>query len=94
MFKRVAPIISGADLAICHLETPLSADNSVLEYYPTFQVPYELADAIKKLLLDEDLRDRLGISGYNFVHEECNCESMAKNSVELYKEVLKNNHNK
>ena len=47
MFKRVAPIISGADLAICHLETPLSPDNSVLEYYPTFQVPYELADAIK-----------------------------------------------
>ena len=47
MFKRVAPIISGADLAICHLETPLSTDNSVLEYYPTFQVPYELADAIK-----------------------------------------------
>ncbi len=47
MFKRVAPIISGADLAICHLETPLSIDNSVLEYYPTFQVPYELADAIK-----------------------------------------------
>ena len=56
--------------------------------------PVELADAIKKLLLDEDLRDRLGMSGYNFVHEECNCESMAKNSVELYKEVLKNNHNK
>jgi len=56
--------------------------------------PVQLADAIKKLLLDEDLRERLGISGYNFVHEECNCESMAKNSVELYKEVLKNNYNK
>ncbi|RZD43081.1 MAG: group 1 glycosyl transferase [Thaumarchaeota archaeon] len=56
--------------------------------------PVQLADAIKKLLLDEDLRERLGISGYNFVHEECNCESMAKNSVELYKEVLENNYNK
>ena len=56
--------------------------------------PVQLADAIKKLLLDEDLRERLGISGYNFVHEECNCESMGKNSVELYKEVLKNNYNK
>ena len=56
--------------------------------------PVQLADAIKKLLLDEDLREKLGISGYNFVHEECNCESMAKNSVELYKEVLKNNYNK
>jgi len=47
MFRRVAPIILGADLAICHLETPLSPDNSILNYYPTFQVPYELADAIK-----------------------------------------------
>ena len=47
MFRKVAPIILGADLAICHLETPLSPDNSVLNYYPTFQVPYELADAIK-----------------------------------------------
>jgi len=47
MFGRVAPIILGADLAICHLETPLSPDNSVLNYYPTFQVPHELADAIK-----------------------------------------------
>jgi poly-gamma-glutamate synthesis protein (capsule biosynthesis protein) len=46
MFRRVAPIILGADLAICHLETPLSPDNSVLDYYPTFQVPYELANAI------------------------------------------------
>ena len=47
MFRKVAPIILGADLAICHLETPLSPDNSVLNYYPTFQVPYELAVAIK-----------------------------------------------
>ncbi|MDP6965427.1 MAG: CapA family protein [Acidimicrobiales bacterium] len=47
MFRKVAPIILGADLAICHLETPLSPDNSVLNYYPTFQVPYELALAIK-----------------------------------------------
>jgi len=46
MFMKVAPIILGADLAICHLETPLSPDNSVFNYYPTFQVPYELADAI------------------------------------------------
>ena len=48
MFKKVAPIILGADLAICHLETPLSPDNSSLNYYPTFQVPYELADAINR----------------------------------------------
>ena len=56
--------------------------------------PIELADAIKKLLLDEDLRSRLGLFGYNFVHEECNCVSMAKNSLKLYEQVLENNYNK
>ena len=56
--------------------------------------PIELADAIKKLLLNEDLRNRLGLSGYNFVHEECNCVSMAKNSLKLYEQVLENNYNK
>jgi len=56
--------------------------------------PIELADAIKKLLLDEDLRSRLGLSGYNFVHEECNCVSMAKNSLKLYEQMLENNYNK
>ena len=54
----------------------------------------QLADAIKKLLLDEDLRNRLGSCGYDFVHQECNCVSMAKNSLNLYEKVLKNNDNK
>jgi glycosyltransferase involved in cell wall biosynthesis len=56
--------------------------------------PLELAGAIRKLLNDEDLRKRLGLFGYNFVHEECNCVSMAKNSLKLYEQVLENNHNK
>ena len=56
--------------------------------------PNQLADAIKKLLDDDDLRIKLGESGYNFVHEECNCVSMAKKSLKLYEQVLKNNHNK
>ena len=56
--------------------------------------PSELASAIKKLLLDEGLRKRLGLSGYNFVHEECNCISMAKNSLNLYEQILKDNDNK
>ena len=47
-----------------------------------------------KLITDENLRTRLGISGYNFVHEECNCVSMAKNSLKLYEQVLENNDNK
>ena len=46
MFQRVKPILAGADLALCHLETPLSSDNSELSYYPKFQVPFELAAAI------------------------------------------------
>ena len=33
------------------------------------------------------------IAGYNFVHQECNCTSMAKNSLKLYEQVLRNNHN-
>ena len=56
--------------------------------------PEQLAEGIKKLLLDEDLKKRLGQFGYNFVHEECNCVSMAKKSLKLYEQVLKINHNK
>jgi glycosyltransferase involved in cell wall biosynthesis len=56
--------------------------------------PGQLSKAINKLLLDNKLRDKLGLSGYNFVHEECNSISMAKNSLKLYEEVLKINHNK
>ena len=56
--------------------------------------PLKLANAIKKLLLDEGLRNRLGLFGYNFVHEECNCISMAKNSLNLYEQILKDNDNK
>jgi glycosyltransferase involved in cell wall biosynthesis len=56
--------------------------------------PDQLAKAITKLLLDDDLRIKLGLSGYNFVHDECNCVSMAKNSLKLYEQILKNNDNK
>ena len=54
----------------------------------------ELSKAITKLLQDNNLRERLGMSGYEFVHEECNCISMAKNSLRLYEKVLKNHDNK
>ena len=56
--------------------------------------PEQLSKAIDKLLFDNKLRDKLGLSGYNFVHKECNSISMAKNSLKLYEEVLKINHNK
>lgn len=44
-FAAVKPILSAADLAICHLETPLSRDDSDISYYPTFNVPHEIAPA-------------------------------------------------
>ena len=56
--------------------------------------PNQLADGIKKLLNDDDLRLKLGESGYDFVHEECNCVSMAEKSLKLYEMVLKNYDNK
>ena len=54
----------------------------------------ELSKAIIKLLQDDNLRERLGMCGYEFVHEECNCITMAKNSLRLYEKVLKNHDNK
>ena len=46
MLAAIEPVVSGADLAICHLETPLSPDARNLSGYPLFNVPGELATAI------------------------------------------------
>ena len=46
MFSLVAPVLSQADLAVCHVESPLSPDNTNLAYYPVFNVPNQLAAAI------------------------------------------------
>ena len=51
----------------------------------------QLSNAIIKLLNNSELREKLGLAGYNFVHDECNCISMAKNSLELYEQILENN---
>ncbi|MDH3706602.1 MAG: CapA family protein [Acidimicrobiia bacterium] len=45
MFELVAPVLREADLAICHLETPLSIDGTDLSGYPTFNAPAALAQA-------------------------------------------------
>jgi len=45
MFEQVAPLLTATDLAICHLEVPLSPDGAI-SGYPTFSAPIELADAI------------------------------------------------
>ena len=55
MFAEVEPVLAGADLAVCHLEVPLSADNA--DVYgggdrrtpgdaPLFHAPWQLADGI------------------------------------------------
>jgi hypothetical protein len=41
------PIISQADLAICHLETPLAPEGGPYSGYPSFSAPPEIADALK-----------------------------------------------
>lgn len=46
MFAPLRPVIAGADLGICHLETPLSPDDRDLASYPVFEAPHEVAGAI------------------------------------------------
>ena len=46
MFDVIRPFVASADLALCHLEVPLSADGADLSSFPVFNAPFELADAI------------------------------------------------
>lgn len=45
MFEDIEPLISGADLALCHMETPISVDNSTITQPRVliFSSPRELA---------------------------------------------------
>jgi poly-gamma-glutamate synthesis protein (capsule biosynthesis protein) len=52
MFSQVQNLLSGADLAICHLETPISSDNSELSGYPIFNAPRELAQDLANVGYD------------------------------------------
>ena len=45
LFRQVRPYIAGADLALCHLETPLLKGDPV--GFPVFRTPPSLARAIK-----------------------------------------------
>ena len=56
--------------------------------------PHQLSEAIMELLENKVMREKLGLAGYEFVHKECNCVSMAQNSLALYHEIIKNNPNK
>jgi poly-gamma-glutamate synthesis protein (capsule biosynthesis protein) len=43
---NVAPVVSGADLAICHLETPLAPADGPFTGYPTFSGPPQVVPAL------------------------------------------------
>ena len=45
MFDEVRPILSAADLAICHVESPVSRDDTDISGYPVFNAPRALVEA-------------------------------------------------
>ena len=52
MFVEVQSIIEGADLAICHLESPISIDDTGLGGYPVFNAPRAFARAARDVGYD------------------------------------------
>ncbi|MER5896464.1 CapA family protein [Streptomyces sp. NPDC001876] len=47
MLKGSVPAVSGADLAICHMETVYGQDGGPYTGYPTFKSPPEVAQALR-----------------------------------------------
>jgi len=47
MLAGLRPIIAGADLALCHLETPLAPRGGPYASYPVFSAPQEIAGALR-----------------------------------------------
>ena len=46
MFLDIKPLISGVDIAVCHLETPIAPEGEDLSTFPLFGVPKEITNAI------------------------------------------------
>ena len=46
LLRGISGPIRVADLALCHLEVPLTRDRASLSGYPVFAAPHELADAL------------------------------------------------
>jgi Ca2+-binding RTX toxin-like protein len=46
LLAPIEPWVGEADLAICHLEGALDPKNTGLSYYPLFNAPHEVADAL------------------------------------------------
>jgi poly-gamma-glutamate synthesis protein (capsule biosynthesis protein) len=51
-FSDVAGVIRGADLALCHLETPLAKNGGPYSGYPLFNAPPQIVSAIKSTGFD------------------------------------------
>ncbi|MFJ6793064.1 CapA family protein [Streptomyces sp. NPDC091268] len=47
MFAAIKPMVSAADLALCHMETVYGPDGGPFTGYPAFQSPPQVADALK-----------------------------------------------
>ncbi|MEV4535254.1 CapA family protein [Asanoa sp. NPDC049518] len=47
LFTHVAPVVRDADLAICHLETPVGRPGGPFTGYPIFTVPPQIAPALR-----------------------------------------------
>lgn len=46
LFTTITPLVSAADVAVCHMEVPISPDNSHISGYPAFSAPAETAAAM------------------------------------------------
>jgi poly-gamma-glutamate synthesis protein (capsule biosynthesis protein) len=46
LLAGVAPVVAGADLALCHMETPIAPAGGPYASYPSFSVPPEIAPAL------------------------------------------------
>ncbi|WKX68976.1 CapA family protein [Streptomyces sp. XD-27] len=52
MLTGVKPMVTDADLAICHMETVYGADGGPFTGYPAFKTPPQLAQAVRSLGYD------------------------------------------
>ncbi len=52
LLEQLEPVIAGADLALCHLEVPLSGPDTDYSSYPKFNAPAELATGIARVGFD------------------------------------------
>ncbi|MGH4022026.1 MAG: CapA family protein [Pseudonocardiaceae bacterium] len=46
LLAGVAPVVSAADLALCHLEVPLAGPSGPFAGYPSFNAPPQIAEAL------------------------------------------------